>query len=156
MSAAARRRSDATLMGMSDSDAAHDYALNQPVFGYENRTLPTPVINDLLYRSTSHLEDVQTNPLVSSVLSTNTSGLRGVMPCKGVTNQIGLMPGGSTLVFRRPPENQMQGYYPKPIPGIRHMPKGILEQPGYCPPRKLLVPADNFNAGLQSRLGLPD
>jgi len=145
---------DPALRGMTKSNRAADLLNNQPVFGFENNDIPNPVINSLSYTKTSRLEDATTDPMNTAVLNTNTSGLRGVMPCKGAASG-GVVPMGMGGVLRRPAQTDKDYMYPTPIPGLRHMKKGLLEQPYYCPPRPLLVPADNFNAGLQSRLGVP-
>ena len=145
---------DPALRGMTKSNRAADLINNQPVFGFENNDIPNPVINSLSYTKTSRLEDATTDPMNTAVLNTNTSGLRGVMPCKGAASG-GVVPMGMGGVLRRPALTDKDYMYPTPIPGLRHMKKGLLEQPYYCPPRPLLIPADNFNAGLQSRLGVP-
>jgi len=150
-----RRSFNVMTNGMTVSDRATNMFDRQPVFGFPNDDIPTPIIRTLQWTKTSRLEDANTNLANMQVINANTGGLRGVLPCKGDV-PVGLTASSGTgAILRRPATNPMDAYYPTPIPGIRHQPKGLLEQEYYCDPRPLLVPADNFTASLNSRLGLP-
>jgi len=141
--------------GMTKTDRTVDLLARMPVFGdITNNDIPNPVIKNFAWTRTTRLEDASTDTMNIQVINTNTSGLRGVLPCKGAVS-VGMVPSGTGSVLRRPPTNQMDAFYPTPIPGLRHMEKGLLQQEYYCDARPILVPADSFNAGLHSRLGVP-
>jgi len=140
--------------GMTKSDKALDMIGLQPIFGYSDTRNPSVVVKNINWRNSqlTRLDNANTNPMIRNTIISNTSGLRGVKPCKGLA-QVGMVPSDRT-VLRRPPENQMGSYYPTPIPGMRHVPDGLLTQPQYK--RHPLMPiADSFNAGMFSKLGQP-
>lgn len=139
---------------VTTSDKDVNMLANQPLFGYSDTINPNIVVKNLSWRNAdlTKLDSANSDPMKRTTIISNLGGLRGVMPCKGLS-QIGLVPSDRTVI-RRPPENQMSGMYPTPIPGMRHMEDGLLTQPQYK--RHPLMPiADSFNAGMISSLGQP-
>jgi len=140
--------------GMTKKDEAVDMLSNQPIFGFSNISNPNVIIKNISWRNSdlTALDNANTDPMKRNTIITNNGGLRGVLPCKGLA-QIGLVPSDRTIL-KRPAESQLSGIYPQPIPGMRHLPDGLLTQPQYK--RNPLTPiADSFNSGLISSLGQP-
>ena len=140
--------------GMTEDDKAVDMVANQPIFGFSNTRNSSVVVKNINWQNSnlSAIDNANTDVMRRNTIITNNGGLRGVMPCKGLA-QVGLVPSDRTIL-KRPAENQMGGYYPTPIPGMRHMEDGLLTQPQYK--RHPLMPiADSFNAGMISNLGQP-
>jgi len=92
------------------------------------------------------------NPMRYSVLQTNTSGDRGIMPCKGNPNIGGV--DGPARVLRRANIPYQGGLYP--AQGYaRHQPKGLAFLPEKRITGPLLPLASNFSAAFISPLGQP-
>ena len=144
----------AQTSGMSMEDKAVDMVAMQPLFGFTDVKNPSVVVKNLNWRNSTltQLDNANSDPMRRNTIITNNGALRGVMPCKGLA-QVGLVPSDRTIL-KRPAENQMGGYYPTPIPAMRHLPDGLLTQPQYK--RHPLMPnADSFNPGMNSSLGQP-
>jgi len=142
-----------TMSGMTKSDIAVDMIARAPLFGYKNTTIPKVHAKNRTWLSTTRIDDLNSDPMRITTINTASGGARGVLPCKGLAAP-GMSPGGPYHVLRRPAVNQMGGYYPHPIPGVRAVKKGLLEQPQYRT-HKLMPIADSFNAGMNSTLGQP-
>jgi hypothetical protein len=140
--------------GMTKDDKAVNMVANQPIFGFSNTSNPSVIIKNINWRNSdlSMIDNANTDPMRRNTIITNNGGLRGVLPCKGLAS-IGLVPGDRTIL-KRPAESQLSGIYPTPIPAARHLPDGLLTQPQYKR-HPLMVPADCFNAGMMSSLGVP-
>ena len=88
----------------------------------------------------------QPDSMNQTVIQTNSSGARGVMPCKGNLD--------SVKVLRRAPLTYQQALYPQ-TGFARHQKKGLNYDPQKPINQPIMPVADNFNAGLVSRLGQP-
>jgi hypothetical protein len=133
------------LRGRKEADTKNDL----PLFGYTNGGLNKPTLK-LNWTRTNYVENM--NGMRQSVLRTNDSGARGVMPCKGLIS-VGFA-GGATRTLRRPAIPYQGGMYPHT--GIaRHQPKGLAYNPEKPIDNPLLPLADSFNAALNSRIPQP-
>ena len=108
-----------------------------PLFGFSNNGLVKPITK--LNHGTLK---VQPDSMEQTVLLTNSSGARGVKPCKGNLE--------STRVLRRPTVPYQQALYPHT--GIaRHQKIGLVYDPAKPINQPIMPIADSFNAGLKSR-----
>jgi hypothetical protein len=135
------------LNGMTGDGKALDMLRRAPIFGYTNTTIPTIYPSNLAWRTIPRIDTLNSDPMRITTITSNTGGARGVMPCKGVV--------GSKRILRRPAVKETSGMYPVPIPGVRGVPKGLLEQPQYKARGPLMPKPDSFNAAMNSRLGQP-
>lgn len=126
-----------------------DMIRNLPLRGDTNNGLSKPALK-LNWTRTTTLENP--TPLRQSVLLSNQSGARGVMPCKGVSAVGGL--GGSHRVLRRPAIPYQGGLYPN-TGYARGQKKGLAYNPEKPINLPLMPIADSFNSGLNSMLGQP-
>jgi hypothetical protein len=122
---------------------------NIPSYGFTNNGLTKPILR-MNWTSTKPVENG--TGLRQSVLLTNMGGVRGVMPCKGVSSVGGV--GGSSYILRRPAISALGGMYPQ-VGYARSQQKGLAYIEGKSINQPLLPLADNFNAGLNSELGQP-
>ncbi len=133
------------LKGDRDVDTKREL----PLFGYTNGGLNKPALK-LNWTKTNNLENMTS--LRQSVLLSNQGGVRGVMPCKGLTS-VGFA-GGATRTLRRPNVPYQGGLYPHQGYARGQM-KGLAYQVEKPINQPLLPLADSFNAGMNSRLGQP-
>ena len=126
--------------GVRGNHAVDTIALT-PMFG-----LPSRGLNNVNTKLNYYKCKSKPSPMQASVIMTNTSGLRGVKPCKGNLDTI--------RVLRKAPNPYQQALYPHT--GIaRHQEKGLAFDPQKPTNQPLMPLADSFNAGLNNRLGQP-
>lgn len=128
-----------------------NYAIKYPIPSFTTRTnglsRPCTTMN---YKRTAKIANG--TALRYSVLLTNESGVRGIMPCKGNPNIGGM--DGPKRVLRRANIPYQGGMYPQQG-YARHQPKGLA----YLPEKRITGPlmpiASNFSAAFVSPLGQP-
>tara|TARA_R110002167_G_scaffold55731_3_gene158162 strand:- start:577 stop:1020 length:444 start_codon:yes stop_codon:yes gene_type:complete len=137
----------AIFNGMKGTEAINTIA-DMPTFGFTNGGLNKPTLK-LNWKTTDYVENM--NGLRQSVLLTNQSGTRGVMPCKGVTSVGG---AAGSRVLRAAAIPFEGGLYPN-TGFARSQRKGLAFQSEKPIDQPLMAQASSFNAALNSRLGQP-
>jgi hypothetical protein len=112
-----------------------------PIFSTPNNGLGKP-ITTLAHGTIKKQPDCMN----TAVIQPNTSGARGVKPCKGNLDAV--------RVLRKAPLPYQQALYPQ-TGFARHQKKGLAYDPQKPINQPLMPLADNFNAGLNSRLPQP-
>ena len=105
-----------------------------PNIGFPNRGLVKPILK--LNHGTLK---VQPDTMNQTILLSNSSGARGVKPCKGNLDEV--------RVLRRPAIPYQQALYPQ-TGFARHQLKGLAYDPAKPINQPIMPTADSFNAGL--------
>lgn len=108
-----------------------------PIFAHNSNGLGKPITK--LNHGTLKF---QPDSMEQTVIQSNTSGARGVKPCKGNLDNV--------RVLRRAPIPYSQALYPQ-TGFARHQKKGLAYQAEKPINQPIMPIADSFNAGLDSR-----
>ena len=121
--------------GMRGNHAIDTIAMT-PLFSIYNHGLTKP------YTKLNHgTLKKQPDTMNQTVILTNSSGARGVKPCKGNLNAV--------QVLRRAPVPYQQALYPH-TGYARHQQKGLAYDPAKPIDQPIMPIANSFNAGLRS------